>query len=109
VGQGNWLSPALFRWELGPPSGMPCFPFEVGGARGTDLTLATRVLLIAPIDPDFAPLDVTSYYLAQRRAVLERVDRGELVFRREVPLPDIHVALRLYDRTSTSDPKAPCQ
>ena len=109
VGQGNWLSPALFRWELGPPSGMPCFPFEVGGARGTDLTLATRVLLIAPIDPDFAPLDVTSYYLAQRRAVLERVDRGELVFRREVPLPDIHVALRLYDRRSTSDPKAPCQ
>ena len=109
VGQSNWLSPGLFRWELGPPSGTPCFPFEVGGARGTDLRLATRVLLIAPLGADNSPLDITGYYLAQRRAVLERVDRGELVFRREVPLPDIHVALRLYDRRSTSDPKAPCQ
>lgn len=109
VGQSNELSPGLFRWELGPPSGMPCFPFEVGGAKGTDLALATRVLLIVPLGPDFAPLDVTSYYLAQRRAVLERVDRGALVFRREVPVPDMHVALRLYDRTSRSDPKAACQ
>ena len=109
VGQGNWLSPALFRWELGSPSGAPCFPFEVGGARGTDLALATRVLLITPIDPALAPLDVTSSYLAQRRAVLERVDRGDLVFRRELPLPDIHVTLRLYDRRSASEPTAPCQ
>jgi hypothetical protein len=108
VGQGNWLSPALFRWELGPPSGLPCFPFEVGGARGTDLTLATRVLLIAPLGSDVAPLDVTSYYLAQRRAVMERVERGDLVLRREVPLPEMHVGLRLYDRVSQSDPKAPC-
>jgi hypothetical protein len=109
VGQGNWLSPALFRWELGPPSGVPCFPFEIGGARGTDLRLATRVLLITPLDPDAAPLDVTGYSLSQRAAVLERVDRGELVFRREMPLPDIHVALRLYDRGPTSEPKASCQ
>jgi hypothetical protein len=109
VGQGNWLSPALFRWELGPPSGVPCFPFEIGGARGTSLTLATRVLLIAPLSSDAASLDITSYYLAQRRAVLERVDRGELAFRREAQVPDMHLALRLYDRTSSSDPKASCQ
>lgn len=109
VGQSNELSPALFRWELGPPSGMPCFPFEVGGARGMDLALATRVLLLAPLGSGVAPLDVTSYYVAQRRAVLERVDRGELRFRREIPLPDMHVALRLYDRSSRPDREAACQ
>ncbi|MCX6544639.1 MAG: hypothetical protein NTV05_09525 [Acidobacteria bacterium] len=109
VGHSNELSPGLFRWELGPPSGVPCFPFEVGGANGVALPLATRVLLLAPLDPGFAPLDVTSYYPAQRSAVLERVDRGELVFRREVPLPDTHIALWLYDRPSTSEPKAACR
>jgi hypothetical protein len=109
VGQSNELSAGLFRWELGPPSGVPCFPFEVGGANRGALPLATRVLLLAPLGSDFAPLDVTSYYLNQRSAVLQRVDRGELVFRREVPLPDMKVALRLYDRTSRSDPKAECR
>jgi len=109
VGQSNELSPALFRWELGPPSGTSCFPFELGGARRLDLALATRVLLLAPLGSDFAPLDVTSYYLAQRRAVLDRVDRGEFVLRREIPVTDMRVTLQLYDRTSVPDRKAACQ
>jgi hypothetical protein len=109
VGQSNELSPALFRWELGPPAGASCFPFELGGARRLDLSFATRVLVLAPLGIDFAPLDVTSYYLAQRRAVMDRVDRGEFVLRREIPLTDMHVALQLYDRTSAPDRKVACQ
>ena len=109
VGQGNELSPALLRWELGPPSGAPCFPFEIGGARGVDLALASRVLLMMPLDTGVPALDLTSYYLAQRQAVLDRVDRGELALRREFLLPDMHVALRLYDRTSIPVRRASCE
>lgn len=109
VGQSNELSPGLFRWELGPPSGVACFPFEIGGARGVALGLATRVLLLAPLGPDVeGPLDLTSYYLAQRRAVEERIGRGDLTLRRDIPLPDMRVVLRIYDRTSRTGPKASC-
>ena len=109
VGQGNELSPGLFRWELGPPSGVACFPFEIGGARGADLALATRVLLLVPLGSDSGPLDLTSYYLAQRRAVLDSADRGDLALRREIPVENMHVALRLYGRTSRSQPTVACQ
>lgn len=109
VGQGNELSPALLRWELGPPSGAPCFPFEIGGARGVDLAFASRVLLMMPLDTGVSALDLTSYYPAQRQAVLDRVDRGELALRREFLLPDMHVALRVYDRTSLPDRTASCE
>jgi hypothetical protein len=109
VGQGNELSPALLRWELGPPSGAPCVPFEIGGARGVDLALASRVLLMMPLDTGASALDLTSFYLAQRQTVLDRVDRGDLALRREFLLPDMHVALRLYDRTSIPARKADCE
>ncbi len=109
VGQGNELSPALLRWELGPPSGVPCFPFEIGGARGVDLALASRVLLIIPLGSGASALDLTSYYVAQRQAVLDRVQRDELALRREFQVADMHLALRVYDRTSASDRKAPCE
>ena len=108
VGQGNELSPALMRWQLGPPSGAACFPFEIGGARGVDLALASRILLMMPVDAVSA-LDLTSYYLAQRQAVLDGVDRGELALRRQFQVPDMHVALRLYDRTSPQDRTAACE
>ena len=109
VGQSNELSPALFRWELGPPSGLPCSPFEIGGAGGIDLSLATQVLLLIPVGPEPAILDVTSYYLAQRQAVLERADRGELRMRREMLVPDRHLAIRIYDRTTVPSERAPCE
>ena len=109
VGQSNELSPGMFRWELGPPSGAPCFPYEAGGVRGIDIRLATRVLLLEPSGPGSGRLDVTGFYLAQRSAVLERADRGALMLRREYSLPDMGVALRLYDRTATQEPVAPCQ
>jgi hypothetical protein len=100
VGEGNELSPALLRWELGPPSGVVCSPFQIGGAARLDPALATRVLLMDPLDSDPGALDVTSYYVAQRRTVLERVRGGEFALDREIRLDDLHVALRLYNRTS---------
>jgi hypothetical protein len=109
VGQSNELSPALFRWELGPPSGLPCSPFEIGGAAGIDVSLATKVLLLMPMGSEPAILDITSYYLAQRQAVLDGADRGELRMRHEVPVPDRHLAIRLYHRTTVPSERASCE
>ncbi|HEU4939081.1 MAG TPA: hypothetical protein VFT39_21685 [Vicinamibacterales bacterium] len=109
VGHSNELSPALFRWELGPPSGFPCSPFEIGGARGIDLGAATKVLLLMPIGSEPPILDITSYYLAQRQAVLDEVDRGELKIEREIPVPDRHLSVRLYRRTSAPSAPASCE
>lgn len=109
VGQGNELSPALFRWQLGPPSGVPCFPFEIGGAAGQEVAGATRLLLIVPSDPALARIDDTPAYRAQRRTALELVERGELLLRREIRLDDMQVALRLYDRPSATPRLAECQ
>jgi hypothetical protein len=108
VGQSNELPPALFRWELGPPSGLRCFPFEVGGANGTALGLATKVLLIRPSGPGIEPLDPTTYYFNQRREVLEREQRGDLRFDGEYAVPDLRVTLRMYERAVASGPTATC-
>ena len=109
VGQGNELSPGLFRLELGPPSGVACSPFELGGAARLDLALATRVLLLEPLDAGSTTLDSTSYYLPQRQAVLARVESGEFTLQREFQLKDMHVALRMYERTSSPSRLAVCQ
>ncbi len=109
VGESNDLPPALFRWELGPPSGVACFPFRVGGAARLDLALATRVLLMEPQGTGAGPLDITSYYLVQRSTVLEHVRRGEFVLRRDIELEDMRVTLRLYDRTSKPERLAACE
>jgi hypothetical protein len=108
VGQSNELSPALFRWELGPPSGLPCSPFEIGGARGTDLNAATKVLLLMPIGSD-AILDITGYYLGQRQNVLDAVGRGELTLKREISVPDRHLSIRIYQRTTAASETAACE
>jgi hypothetical protein len=99
VGESDELSPALFRWELGPPSGVASFPFKIGGAGRLDPALATRVLLIVPLASDFAPIGVAHYDPARIDVVREEIDRGDLILRRELPLADLQVALRLYGRT----------
>jgi hypothetical protein len=110
VGQSNELSPALFRWELGPPSGVPCFPFPIGGEGRLDPALATLVLLVGPLGSAAAPIGVENFNPARVRGVLEEVDRGDLVLRREFPLEDIQVSLRLYRRaTPLPQPTAACQ
>jgi hypothetical protein len=109
VGESNDLSPALFRWELGPPSGVACAPFQIGGADRLDPSLATRILLIEPLGKDAGlALDATDYYRAQRQAVLDRVRDGEFARRRVLALDDMHVALQLFDRTAAPERRVRC-
>jgi hypothetical protein len=108
VGHTDQLSPALFRWVLGPPSGVPCFPFQIGGAGRLHPALATRVLSIETPGSDFAPIGVANYDPARLREVREGIDRGDLVLRREMLLPDLHVALRLYDRSNPPQSRPEC-
>ncbi len=100
VGHTDQLSPALFRWELGPPSGMPRFPFPIGGTGRLDPALATKVLLVLPPGAGFPPMNVENYSPARLGEIREQIDRGDLVLRRDIPLEGIHVVLRLYGRTS---------
>jgi hypothetical protein len=109
VGQNNEISPALFRWELGPPSGVACFPFQIGGAGRLDPALATRVLLLVPLDSRAAPLDLQHNDPARLQAIEGDVDRGALVLRHVFPLPDRRVALRLYVRTSPVPRTVECE
>jgi len=109
VGEGNELSPALLRWELGRPSGVACFPFQIGGAARLDLALATRVLLMEVRGSGSSALDLTGYYLAQRRTFLERVERGEFTLHRDIAIEELHVALRLYDRASKPERLIACE
>jgi len=98
VGQSDALSPALFRWELGPPSGAPDFPFPLGGTGRLEPALATKVLLIVALDSGFAPINVASLNPARLREIREVIDRGDLRLLCNIPLADLHVALRLYGR-----------
>jgi hypothetical protein len=108
VGHTDQLSPALLRWELGPPSGVACFPFQIGGAGRLHPALATRVLVIEPLGSDFAPIGVANYDPARLRDVREGIDRGDLALLREMPLPDLQVALRLYHRKTPPQHRAAC-
>ncbi len=99
LGQSNDLSPGLFRWELGPPSGVPRFPIEIGTGNLDALDTATQILLIAPGEPGPASSEVSSRYPLYLHGVRERVERGEFVFQRELPVADQHVTFQLYQRT----------
>lgn len=109
VGEGNDLSPALMRWELGPPSGVACAPFQIGGVARLDPALATRVLLMEPFVAGRGSLDVTDYYLAQRQAIRARIDAGEFGRRRDFRLDDMRVTVRLYDRLSPPERLVGCE
>jgi hypothetical protein len=109
VGESDALSPALIRWELGPPSGVPCFPFQIGGAGRLDPALATRVLLLVPIDSPRTPLEFGSNDPARLDAILSDIDQGNLVLRRELRVPEMLVALRFYVRTSPPPRAAECR
>lgn len=109
IGQSDSLSPALFRWELGPPSGVACFPYEMGGTGRLDPALATRVLVLEPLDPDFVPLEALDVYRARRAEFVQRVDGGEFVLEGRYPVPDMGVALLLYQAVSRPAREAPCR
>ena len=108
-GQNNELSHAVLGWELGPPSGVRCFPFELSGARRIELSLATMVLLIVPVAANPASLDEPEYYVAQRQAVQDRVDRGELVLRHDIAVSDIGMSLRFYVRPTPPERLVRCR
>ena len=109
IGQSNDLSPALLRWELGPPSGAPCFPFEVGGERQPSLNAASHALLAVSAGAERSPLDDTDTYRSQRQELEDRAARNEFVLRREMPIDDMSIALRLYGRESTPTSTARCR
>jgi hypothetical protein len=98
VGQSDALSPALFRWELGPPSGVPGFPFPLGGTGRLEPALATKVLLVVAPDSGFAPMNVASLNPERLREIRDAIDRGDLRLLGDFPVADLHVALRLYGR-----------
>ena len=98
LGESEELSPSLFRWQLGPPSGLKHFPIEVGTGTLDRLDQATRVVLIVPASPELAPPDLVSRYPVHASALQQRVDRGDFSFEREVPMNDPHVSFRLYRR-----------
>ena len=108
-GQNNELSHAILSWELGPPSGVRCFPFELSGARRIELPLATKVLLVVPSAENPAATDEPPYYAAQRRAVQEGVERGELALRHDIAVPDVAVSLRFYSRAAAPERMVRCQ
>jgi hypothetical protein len=87
----NELSPGLFRWALGPPSGVARLPLE------GELGRATHVLLIVPVDAATSP-DIAERYPAHRGGVEAMVARGELTLAREWTIADLHVALQLFRR-----------
>lgn len=105
VGQSNALSPGLFRWELGPPSGAPRYPFPIAGEGRLDPELATLVLLIGPLG-SATPLGVENVDPARVGSVREDVDRGALALHREFPIEDMQVALRLYRRARRTAPRS---
>jgi hypothetical protein len=109
VGEGNDLSPALLRWELGPPAGVACAPFQIGGAGRLDPALATKVLLMEPFEGGSGSLDMTEYYLAQRQAILERSAAGEFADGRDMQIDDMRVRFRLYRRVSPPERLVPCE
>ncbi len=109
VGQGDAVSPALFRRELGPAAGVACTPFELGGAQGIDIARTNRVLLLEPASGESQTLDRPDYYVAQRARVLDLAAQRTLIARRDIPLPDLGIVLRLYDRTVPPDKLAPCR
>jgi hypothetical protein len=99
VGHTDALSLALFRWELGPPSGVPSFPFPLGGTGRLEPALATKVLLVVALDSGFAPINVENLNPARLRQIREAIDAGDLSLLCDIPLAELRVALRLYVRT----------
>jgi hypothetical protein len=108
-GQTNELSHAVLAWELGPPGGVRCFPFELSGARRIELPLATKVLLVVPDPANPDSQDEPDYYVRQREAVQDRVGRGELVLRHDIAVPDVGASLRFYARPSPPEHLVPCR
>ncbi len=97
IGETDVLSPALVRWQLGPPSGVPSLPHRIAGEGRLDPELATCVLLVAS-PGSMAPLSVGGFEPSRVRAVMEAIGRGDLIERHRFALTDLGVSLWFYVR-----------
>jgi hypothetical protein len=107
AGQSNELSPALFRLELGPPSGVACFPYEIGGEDRLDLASATRLLVLEPMDAG-APADLVGAHQSRLQEIRAATGSGQFVPEREFPLAGLGVKLMLYRRSTPPAPLVTC-
>lgn len=107
AGRSNELSPALFRLELGPPSGVGCFPYEIGGEGRLDLVSATRLLVLVPM-AEGAPLDLVSAHESRLQEIRTAIESGTLVHERDHVLADLGVKLVLYRRPAPPVPLVTC-
>jgi hypothetical protein len=102
LGRSNELSPGLFDWELGPPSGAPAFPVSIVGGGDDVIDHATRVVLIVPTSSELTSAEITEAYAGHASALQKRLDRGELALDRDLPVDTLHVTLRVYRRVRVS-------
>jgi len=100
LGRSNDLSPGLFDWELGPPSGAAAFPVKTLDGGDTVIDEATRVVLIAPTRPGLTSSEITAAYARHAAALQKTLDRGEFVLDRDLPVSTLYVTLRVYRRVS---------
>lgn len=99
LGRSDALSPSLFRWYLGPPSGHASFPVEI--SRVADevwLDRADVVVLAAPLDDHTGPDELREFHARHAAWLAPRLALGALIEERQWPIRDQGVRLILYRR-----------
>jgi hypothetical protein len=90
VGRQDRVSPALVRWQLGPPSGHARFPDEV--VRVADLPLLDTAEVIVQIEPSEVPTERAT------QRVTEQVRAGVLVQFAMFAIAELDVTIRVFVR-----------
>lgn len=104
LGRSDALSPGLLAWHLGVPAGERFPPFEI--VKEQDVALldrTTSIVLIAPTAADLASPEITRNYARHASRLQPWLDAGTFGLSRELPVDDLHVALRFY-RLTTAPP-----
>jgi len=97
LGRSDALSPALFKWQLGPPAGETSFPLDI--VRAVDVALidtATCVLLIAPSHAELSSDEIRGDFPRHVARLQPWLDAGTFILTREIPVSDLQVTLRFY-------------
>jgi hypothetical protein len=102
LGRSDALSPALFRWYLGPPAGHAAFPVEVYRVADEPwLDRVDMVVLAAPLDDRTGPDELRGPH-ARHTAWLEpRLRRGALVEEHQWEIRDLGARLILFRRSTS--------
>ncbi len=102
LGRSDALSPALFKWQLGPPAGESSFPLDI--VKDVDVALidtATCVLLIAPASADLSSPEITSEFPRHVARLQPHLDAGTFILARELPVNDLQVTLQFYRHSAS--------